>query len=175
MIIGKKVIHCKTVDSTNEEARRLIKQGEGEGLVVLAERQTRGRGKPGSRWISPAGNFYFSAVVKPHRNPKDLSPLTVFAALSARSAIIKTTKLPVVVKWPNDLLICGKKVGGILTEKLTSGHVIIGIGINVRVLPAGLNATALNKETGKKIPLGKLTGILISELDKAYLEYFKKV
>ncbi|MBI5078998.1 biotin--[acetyl-CoA-carboxylase] ligase, partial [Candidatus Saganbacteria bacterium] len=60
MIIGQKIICCEEIDSTNEEARRLIKRGEGEGLVVTADKQTRGRGKPGSSWFSPEGNLYLS-------------------------------------------------------------------------------------------------------------------
>jgi BirA family biotin operon repressor/biotin-[acetyl-CoA-carboxylase] ligase len=175
MIIGKKIVRLKTIDSTNAEARRLIKRGEGEGLVILADELTRGRGKPGSRWISPPGNLYFSAVVRPLRNPQNLSPVTISAALAARTAAIKISGLPVLIKWPNDLLIHAKKVGGILTERVSSGHLIIGIGINVAAAPEGINAGALNIEAGRKISLERLTETLIHELDKAYLEYLKKV
>jgi BirA family biotin operon repressor/biotin-[acetyl-CoA-carboxylase] ligase len=172
MIIGKKIIHYQTIDSTNDAARRLIKEGAGEGLVVVAVSQTAGRGKPGADWVSPSGNLYLSAVVKPHRSQKDLAPLTLTAALAARSAILKISKMPVVIKWPNDILIRGKKAGGILTERVPSGHLIIGIGINLNS-KTGLpdSATTLGREAGKKIQPQKMAEVLIQELDKEYLAY----
>ena len=179
-MIGKKIVHYKTVGSTNDEARRLIKQGEGEGLVVIADNQTAGKGKPGSRWFSPPGNLYFSAVVKPYKNPKDLAPVTLLSALAARAMISKVSKLPVVIKWPNDLLIRGKKVGGILTEGLASGHLIIGLGINInndrRTLPEELkeSATSLKIETGRKISLKKCEALLIDFLDVEYRAFLQK-
>ncbi len=174
MIIGKKIIHLKEIDSTNDEARRLIGAGEGEGLVVTAGRQTRGKGKPGSAWFSPAGNLYLSAVIKPYKNPRDLSPVTLFSALAVRTAILKLTGLPAVIKWPNDLRLRGKKVCGILTERLASGQIIIGIGLDVnltrRSLPADLKATAtsLRLETGKKYSLKKCTALLLAALNDEY-------
>ncbi|HVN67193.1 MAG TPA: biotin--[acetyl-CoA-carboxylase] ligase, partial [Candidatus Sulfotelmatobacter sp.] len=126
MIVGKKILHYSTLDSTNAEARRLIKKGEGEGLVVVAGAQAAGRGKPGRRWHSPLGNVYFSAVLKPYKNPRELAPITLLGALAARAALKKTANLPVVIKWPNDLLVHGRKVGGILTERLTAGQLIVG-------------------------------------------------
>lgn len=176
MIIGKRVLHYKEVDSTNEEARRLVKRGEGEGLVVAADMQTEGRGKPGSKWFSPKGNIYLSAVVKPYKNPKDLSPITLLGALAARAAITRASKLPVTIKWPNDLRIHGKKVGGVLTERMPSGHLIIGIGINLNNVPAEVKraATSLRTLTGKRFEPAKIADSLISELDKEYCLFLKK-
>ena len=179
MIIGKKTIHYQTVDSTNDEARRLIKQGEGEGLVVIAESQTAGRGKPGATWVSPPGNLYLSAVVNPHRSQKDLAPLTLTAALAVRAAIARISGLPVTIKWPNDILIRGKKAGGILTERLVAGSIIIGIGININCrigLPSADNnsATSLSAETGQTYPIGELTALLLEELNNEYLAYLSK-
>lgn len=177
MIIGKKHLHYKKIDSTSEEARRLIKKGFGEGLIVTAGAQTKGKGKPGSRWISPKGNLYFSAVVKPYKNPKDLAPITLLGALAARAMISKVAKLAVVIKWPNDLCIHGKKVGGVLTERLPSGHLIIGIGINVAVSPRELKgrATSLKAESQKSFPLKRCIEILSRELNREYLAYLSKV
>lgn len=177
MIIGKKYFHYKKIDSTNEEARRLIKKGLGEGLVVTADTQTKGKGKPGSRWLSPKGNLYFSAVIKPYKNPKDLAPITLLGALAARTMISKVAKLAVVIRWPNDLRVHGKKAGGVLTERLPSGHLIIGIGINVAVSPIGLKrrATSLKAETGKSFSLARCVKILSRELDREYLAYLSKV
>ena len=179
MIIGKKLVHLQAIDSTNDEARRLIKQGEGEGLAVLADRQTSGKGKPGSAWFSPDGNLYLSVVIKPYKNSGELSADTLFSALAVRALIVKLTKLPAVVKWPNDLLIHGKKAAGILTERLASGHVIIGIGLNVnstrRAWPAELRrtATSLRIETGKKYSLQACVVLLISLLDGEYRAFLK--
>lgn len=173
-IIGKKIVHLKEIDSTNEEARRLIGAGEGEGLVVIADRQTRGKGKPGSSWFSPPGNLYLSAVIKPYRNQRELAAVTLFSALAVRTAILKLTGLPAVIKWPNDLRLHGKKVAGILTERLASGQIIIGIGLDVnltgRTLPAALRATttSLRLATGRKYSLASCATVLLAQLNEEY-------
>ena len=177
MIIGKKIVRCREIDSTSDEARRLIGRGEGEGLVVTAERQTRGRGKPGREWVSPAGNLYFSAVLKPYKNPRDLAPITLFSALAARALIVRLAQLPVIVKWPNDLLVHNKKIGGILTERLASGHLIVGIGLNVnaarRALP-GAFATSMAIEAGRKFSLPRCVALLCTLLDEEYRGFLGK-
>ncbi len=181
MIIGKKIVRLDSIDSTSDEARRRIKNSEGEGLAVIAKRQSRGRGKPGSAWFSPPGNLYLSVVIKPYKNPKDLVPITLLGALAARAMIVSLTKLPVVIKWPNDLRVHGKKIGGVLTERLASGHVIIGLGLNInserRAFPAELkaSATSLKIESGKKFALNKCAASLLRELDCEYLAYLSKV
>lgn len=179
-IIGKKTIHYRTLDSTSDEARRLIKTGEGEGLVVIADRQTRGKGKPGSAWFSPPGNLYLSAVIKPYKNYRQLSAVTLFSALAVRSAVVKLAKLPAVIKWPNDLRLRGKKTAGILTERLTSGHIIIGIGLNVnttrRSFPAELRptATSLRIETSRQYSLKTCASVLLSSLDEEYRVFLQE-
>lgn len=181
MIIGKKILHYRVIDSTNTEARRLIKKGEGEGLVVVADEQTKGKGKPGYSWFSPRGNLYFSAVVKPYRNPKELSPITLLAALAAKSAITGLAGLPVVIKWPNDLLVNGKKIGGVLAERVPSGHIIMGIGINVnspaKNFPQEIRgrSTTMRDAAGKRFALQKCSDRLMKELDREYLAYLSKV
>ena len=147
---------------------------------MTAGRQTRGRGKLGRQWLSPAGNLYFSAVLKPYKNPRDLAPITLFSALAARALIVRLTKLPVVVKWPNDLLVHNKKIGGILTERLASGQVIVGIGLNVnagrRAFPGALkqNATSLALETGRKFSLPRCVALLCALLDEEYRDFLGK-
>lgn len=179
MIIGKNIIQLTETDSTNEEARRLIRKGAGEGTVIIAGRQSSGRGKPGKSWLSPKGGLYLSAIAAPRINPRSLAPITMIGALAGRAAIIAATGLPVVIKWPNDLLIRGKKVGGVLVERVASGQLIIGLGINVNLgkkdLPAALPATSLLIETKKKVDLGKFSTAAIKELDQAYLEYLRKI
>ncbi|MCU0640545.1 MAG: biotin--[acetyl-CoA-carboxylase] ligase [Candidatus Margulisbacteria bacterium] len=176
MIIGKKTVRYRTIDSTNTAARRLIGQGEGEGLVVQAAEQTAGRGKPGSRWASPPGNLYYSAVVRPFRNQRELAPLTLLAALAARQVLQSYRPVTVVIKWPNDLLVRGRKIGGILTERLASGHVIIGIGLNLNRLPSAVKASAisLRQLTGKKVSPEAVADRLNLALDKEYRSFLKR-
>jgi len=181
-IIGKKIIYYSEIDSTNDEAKRLIGKGIGEGTVIIADSQTRGRGKPGNRWYSPAGvGVYLSAIVKPFRNPKDLSSITLLGAKAALAAIEKVSGLVGKIKLPNDVIIHGKKVGGVLVERLSSGHLIVGVGININnengsfPKEVGDAATSLRVESGKSLSIEKFVNILISELDREYLEYLKKV
>lgn len=181
MIIGKKLIRLRTVDSTNDEVRRQLALGAGEGLVVLAEEQTKGKGRPGKKWFSPRGNLFLSAAVKPYKNPKELAPITLLGALAARQAVESKYKITVTIKWPNDLLIKGKKVGGVLVERLASGFLIIGIGLNLNTLAADFppelkaTATSLLVISGKKSRPETMANLVIKALDQEYLEYLRKI
>ena len=181
MIIGKKIIFYPEIDSTSEEAKRLIKKGAGEGLVIVAEKQTSGRGKPGNQWYSPIGGVYLSAVVKPFVNPKDISPITILGAQAALASILKIINIKGMIKLPNDVLIRQKKVGGVLVERLASGHLIIGIGVNINneegSFPEEIakTATSFKIETGHKFTVKQVSQTLIEELDAQYLEYLNKV
>lgn len=188
MIIGKKIIQYKKIDSTNDEAKRLIKKGAGEGTVLVADFQSKGRGKPGSCWYSPPGvGVYLSVIVKPFRNPtivgnsKDLFLITTLGAKAAIAAISKVSGLAGGIKLPNDIVINRKKAGGVLVERVPSGHLIIGIGVNVNneegSFPEEIKdtATSLKIESGKSISMEKLINALVSELDREYLAYLKKV
>lgn len=180
-IIGKKIIHCPEVDSTQDEAKRLIKKGVSEGTVVVADSQAKGRGRPGNSWYSPLGGAYLSAVVKPFKNPKDLSPITILGAKAAVSAVEKISNLKVEIKLPNDIIVNSKKAGGVLVERVASGYLIIGIGVNINnekgSFPKEIEntATSLKIETGRNYETKKFIEILISELDREYLAYLKKV
>lgn len=182
IIIGKRIIHYKEIDSTNDEAKRLIKEGLGEGTVILADSQSRGRGKPGSCWFSfPGAGIYLSAIVKPYKNPKDLAPITLVAAESVVSAIEKISGLKAQIKLPNDVFLNDKKVSGILVERMASGHLIIGIGVNVNnsvgSFPPEIRktATSLRIESSRDFDLGEFLNRLISELNKEYLAYLAKI
>jgi BirA family biotin operon repressor/biotin-[acetyl-CoA-carboxylase] ligase len=182
IIIGKKIIHYKETDSTNDQARRLIKEGLGEGAVILADSQSRGRGKPGSSWFSsPGAGIYLSAIVKPYKNPKDLAPITLVGAESVVNAIEKLSGLKAQIELPNDVFLNNKKVSGILVERMASGHLIIGIGVNVNnsagSFPSYLknSATSLRIESGRDFDLGEFSNRLISELNKEYLAYLAKI
>jgi BirA family transcriptional regulator, biotin operon repressor / biotin---[acetyl-CoA-carboxylase] ligase len=133
-----RIVALQTIDSTSEEAKRLSRAGAGEGTLVWAARQTSGHGRFGRIWISPPGNLYFSLLLRPGRPARETMQLTFVAALAVADAISET--LPpgaaVTCKWPNDVLISGKKVAGILLESSTdaAGNVdslVTGIGVNV--------------------------------------------
>ena len=181
-IIGKKIIHYKEIDSTNDEAKRLLRKGIEEGTVIIADRQTKGRGKPGSIWFSPLGvGVYLSVVLKPFKNPKDLAPTTLLGARSVVRTIEKIGGLRSEIKLPNDVMLNGKKVSGILVERRASGYLIIGIGVNVNN-PIGSfpdeirdSATSLKIESNKNYSVQEFIDKLLSEMDKEYLAYLKKI
>lgn len=182
MIIGKKILRYQTIDSTNQEARRLIAKGSGEeGTVLVAATQTKGEGKLGSVWHSPVGNLYFSCIIKPHKNPQQLAPFTFLAALAVYRVLTGYCLKGLIIKWPNDVLVNGKKICGILTERLASGQLIVGIGLNVNTnkgdFPPILrrSATSLLLERGKQTALSPLLRKILAELEVEYLAYLFKV
>jgi BirA family biotin operon repressor/biotin-[acetyl-CoA-carboxylase] ligase len=157
-LFGKRIYHFFKTDSTNRVALELGHAGEPEGAVVLAEEQTAGRGRAGHSWHSErATGIYATMLLRPRLSPVQAPLLTMMAGLSAHAAVQSVAGLSVDLKWPNDLLIQGKKVGGILTEMHAEPaqvrFVIVGIGINVNQekFPAELAAssTSLRLETGK--------------------------
>lgn len=131
------VICEQSVGSTNEEAKKLAREGAAGGVVFLAEEQTAGKGRNGRVWKSPAGeNLYFSVILRLGMPAAKQSAATLVMGLSAAQAIRKTTGLPALIKWPNDIVVNGKKVCGILCEYMAEagaadGALIVGCGINV--------------------------------------------
>ncbi len=181
-IIGKRIIHYPEIDSTSDEAKRLIEKGVGEGTVVWADSQTKGRGKPGSSWSSPPGaGVYLSVILKPYKNPQDLIPVTLLVARAVLKAIQQKAQLKAEIKLPNDVMIRGKKVCGILVERVPSGHLIIGIGANINNSPDSFpeeiknSATSLKIESGKDCDLRQFMDVLFYELDQEYLAYLRKI
>ena len=176
--MGQKRYHYREIDSTNQEAARLADVGCPHGTVVIANKQTAGRGRRGRQWCSDSDTgLWCSIVLKPEIPIEAVSPLTLVAALAVKSAIEKVADIFPKIKWPNDLVLSGKKVCGILTEmKLEQGkmaYVVVGIGINVKQqkFPEELSgiATCLEQE-GKTESVRNLS---ISELLEAVLEYFE--
>ena len=158
-LFGKRFHHFFKTDSTNHVAMELGYAGEPEGAVVLAEEQTAGRGRVGRSWHSERGTgIYATLLLRPTLSPAQAPLLTMVAGLSARAAIQAQTGMSVDLKWPNDLLLGGAKVGGILTEMHAEPSlvrfVVIGLGINVNQekFPAEIAglATSLRKESGGK-------------------------
>ncbi len=157
-MFGKRVYHFFKTDSTNRVGMELGYGGEDEGALVLAEEQTAGRGRAGHQWHSErAAGIYATILLRPKLAPVQAPLLTMMAGLSAHAAVESATGLSVDLKWPNDLLVRGKKLGGILTEMHAEPtlvrFVIVGIGINVNQhkFPADLAAisTSLRMESGK--------------------------
>ena len=135
-----KIFRCDTVDSTNTVCKSLALEGAPDGTAVIARRQTAGRGRMGRSFESPAGlGLYLSMLWRPVASPEGLLPLTAMASAAAAVAIRHATGADVRIKWPNDLVLNGKKLAGLLTEVSLSGgrveHVVIGLGVNLRQQP----------------------------------------
>ncbi len=133
---GQTLYYLEETDSTNLDGKRLAKEGAAHGTVILAEKQNQGRGRRGRSWHSLAGTaIYMSLLLRPDFEPDKASMLTLVMALSVTEAIRDLTGACAMIKWPNDIIIDGKKVCGILTEMELAGekiaHIVIGIGINV--------------------------------------------
>ncbi|MBO8173655.1 MAG: biotin--[acetyl-CoA-carboxylase] ligase [Thermococcus sp.] len=177
-IIGKKIIYLQEIDSTNEFAKEIAPQ-EKEGTVIVADVQTRGRGRKLRAWSSPKGGLWMSIILKPNVHPKHITKLVFLSAL----AVVETLEefgVEGKIKWPNDVLVYGKKICGILSEGKYSEsgieYVILGLGINVNnELPEELKdaATSMQEVLGVKVPLVEVFKKLLAKLDKWYLEYLK--
>jgi BirA family biotin operon repressor/biotin-[acetyl-CoA-carboxylase] ligase len=176
-LFGKRIHHFFKVDSTNRVALELAHAGEPEGAVVLAEEQTAGRGRAGRTWHSErAVGIYVTLVLRPKLAPVQAPLLTMMAGLSAYTAIQAHSGLVVDLKWPNDLLIRGKKTGGILTEMHAEPgqvrFVIVGIGLNVNQekFPGELGsvATSLRIESGRPQSRLELLVRLLREFESDY-------
>jgi BirA family transcriptional regulator, biotin operon repressor / biotin---[acetyl-CoA-carboxylase] ligase len=130
-----------SVDSTQDEAARLARAGARYGTVVVAREQTGGRGRSGRRWESPPGNVYLSAILRPGVPPARVPEIGLLAGIAVAEAIDEACGCRSALKWPNDVLVSGAKVSGILLEN-REATVILGIGINVRTVPEGVNYPA---------------------------------
>ena len=178
--LGKKIVYKETVDSTNAEVRRRAEEGEDNGLLVVADGQTLGKGRRGRSWESPKGtNLYFSMLLKPDFAPDKASMITLVAAYSVATVIRNTTGLDAKIKWPNDIVVGKKKVCGILTEMSMERdyihHVVVGIGINVNEENYSIEleqmATSLKKEMGNLVLRANLLCDILSQFEKDYLTF----
>ena len=176
---GKEILYFDTIDSTNEEAKRQAQAGAGHGTLVLAELQQAGKGRRGRSFDSPQGaGIWMSLVIKDDIEPSKASILTLVMGLAAAKAVECVTSLKPQIKWPNDLILNGKKLCGILTEMSLEGdrigHIVIGVGINVHneEFPEEIAevATSVYQETGERICRANL----LAEVLKQF-EYFYKI
>jgi BirA family biotin operon repressor/biotin-[acetyl-CoA-carboxylase] ligase len=174
--VGRSLHYYHQLPTTMETARELANKGAAEGTVVIAGTQTAGRGRIGRTWLSPEGSLAMSVILKP--SLKNLPQLVMIASLAVVRAIKQVAGIETHIKWPNDVMIKGKKVCGILIENEVKGgrvnFAIIGIGINVNFNPPAFPeimgiATSLSYEVGTEISTVELAGILLSELEQLYL------
>jgi BirA family biotin operon repressor/biotin-[acetyl-CoA-carboxylase] ligase len=174
--------HFFRIDSTNRMAMELGQSGGPEGTVVIAEEQTAGRGRAGRNWQSERGSgIYATLLLRPRISPVQASLLTMMAGLSAHAAVRAQTGLVPDLKWPNDLMLAGKKLGGILTEMQADTSlvrfVIVGIGINVNqerfAGDIASSATSLRMEAGKPFSRLEFLARLLREFERDYLAFLR--
>lgn len=183
-VIGREVLFLPVVDSTNCRLAEMARQRHlPTGTVLVADQQTAGRGKAERPWFSrPGGSLILSVLLRPNRPIEDLAQVTLVTAVAVADAIAATAGLDVGIKWPNDLLVNGRKLCGILCEMVLTpdgalDHIIAGIGINVLKtrddFPAYLQgiATAIETETGRWVYRYDLLGRLIEALDARLSEW----
>jgi BirA family biotin operon repressor/biotin-[acetyl-CoA-carboxylase] ligase len=161
--------------STNTEAKNLFLQGETEGLIVVAKRQSSGRGRKGRPWLSPIGGLYFSIILKPRLGKVNIPLLGLLGACSVFRGLTALGVKNVGLKWPNDVLVGHSKISGILSEAVSIGDetsgVVIGIGVNqncpISDMPAGLQwpTTSVIDEIGKETSVRALLCSIVNEID----------
>ena len=178
-VVGREIHVFQETTSTNDVAARLARGGAEEGAVVFAESQTKGRGRMGRVWISPAGKgLWFTVLLRPNFPPQGTTQLTIAAATALARAVTLQTGIVPEIKWPNDILIRGRKIAGILTEMRAEvdrvQEVLLGIGMDVNLeksdLPDDLRriATSLKIETGQTVNRAELAVTILRELDRDY-------
>ncbi|MGD0883923.1 MAG: biotin--[acetyl-CoA-carboxylase] ligase [Thermodesulfovibrionales bacterium] len=182
---GRHLISLATVASTNTFTMELADKGAADGTVVIADAQTRGKGRLGRTWISPPGvNIYMSVLLRPVMLLKDGTLLTIMAAVACCRALRDASGLPVAIRWPNDLMVADKKIGGILTETKSRGKriffAVIGIGINVNSaredFPPDVRetATSIKIETEAEHPRPTLIACMLDEIELWYGILFER-
>jgi BirA family biotin operon repressor/biotin-[acetyl-CoA-carboxylase] ligase len=182
-LLRRAVIHLPECVSTNDEVRPLALAGEPEGAIVLADYQTAGRGRMGRAWQSPRGSsLLFSLLLRPPLAPELALQAVMAASLGVMQGIRRTTGLPARLKWPNDILINGKKTGGILCELGLDGgtlaYVIVGIGLNVNFDPGRVkgippDAASLQGELGRPQPRTALLRAILEAMEPCYGEVLR--
>lgn len=178
-VVGRHIRVFEETSSTNDIVEKLARDGVKEGVTVFAESQTRGRGRLGRQWLSPPRKgLWFSVLLRPDLRPQGATQLTIAAATALTRAIRDQTGLAPEIKWPNDILIRGRKVAGVLTELSAEldhiKHLILGIGVDVNLaateFPQELRriATSLRIEAGRPVNRAGLAAAILRELDRDY-------
>ena len=179
---GRNIYYYEETGSTNIDAKRLGEEGAAHGTVVVADKQNAGRGRRGRAWESPAGkDIYFTILLRPEFPPDKVSGLTLVMALSVAEAVKGCCGQEAGIKWPNDVVLNGKKICGILTEMTMEmdyvQHVVIGTGINVNLdkMPAEIEktATSILLESGKETARAELLQKVLERFEINYDIYEK--
>ena len=174
-VVGRRILYHPILASTMDEARRLAEEGADEGTVIIAERQSAGRGRHGRSWVSQPGNLLFSVVFRP--GLEQLPFIDIIGGLASARAVRKIALLEPRIKWPNDLMLAGRKAAGILAESTIEGdtvcYAVLGIGLNVALNPEESEeissvATSLNAAADRDVPRDALLRQLLIELDELY-------
>ncbi len=174
---GHPIYLFETIGSTNDEAKLMAAADAPEGLLIVAETQTAGRGRNGRSWLTPPGQaLACSLILRPAVPVEQATRLTMLAAVATCQAIEQTTPLHAMLKWPNDVLIAGKKVGGLLLETALKGsrldYAILGLGLNVSFVPppeaVEFPATGLEAEAETTVDRAQLLHALLENLERLY-------
>jgi BirA family biotin operon repressor/biotin-[acetyl-CoA-carboxylase] ligase len=177
--LGRRIVFESEVDSTNRLARDLAILGAVEGTLVVAESQTGGRGRKGRNWFSPPGEgIYVSLVLRPRFKPAEAPKMTLLTGVALAETLIHTVPSRITIKWPNDVLLGGRKIAGILIEVSTDidaiDYMIVGVGVNVNTpsdrFPADLRerATSLAAHIGHKVPRAEILGAFLDCFEQYY-------
>ncbi|HEU5487409.1 MAG TPA: biotin--[acetyl-CoA-carboxylase] ligase [Candidatus Nitrosotalea sp.] len=179
-IIGRKIYYFGTIDSTQNFALELAKRPHENGSLVIADRQTQGRGRLNRKWVSPKGGIWMSILLRPNFEPSYTSLFPMATSLALAVSIEKTLKIKTELKWPNDITIKGNKVAGILIDASVESnkidYLIIGIGINFKINPSTVSKSIKQKKYGITTLVTKdqdtspveLVQQFLAELEKTY-------
>ncbi len=170
--LEQRIHYFPEIESTMDAARELAKKGAGEGTIVIAEAQTRGRGRLSRQWLSPEGGIYFTLILRPRISPAYAPRINLMASIAVAAAIRKLFELKAELKWPNDVLIEGRKVCGILAEMDAEIDVVnfvnlgIGINANTSITQFEETATSLKDALGMEISRKEFLRVLLIEIEQ---------
>lgn len=176
----KEIAYFTELDSTNRKAKEMAAQGAPEGTLVVAEAQTRGRGRIGRNWYSPSqSGIYTSLILRPKLPPNEAPKITLVTGVAVAETLLAVTPLKPDIKWPNDILVRGRKICGILTETSTEmdaiDFVVVGVGVNVnsREFPDDLReiATSMYVETGSTFDRVMLLQEFLLQFERLYTTF----
>lgn len=178
--LGDSIYYFKSIDSTNNYAKKLALEGAVEGTMVLSDEQVGGRGRLGRTWISPSGtSIYMSMILRPTIEPNEAAKITEITAAAVANAVSGVTNIEAGIKWPNDIILDNKKICGILTEMNAElnniNYVIVGIGINVNMdeFPDEISnvATSIKNVLGREVSRKDIVINIVREFEKLYYDF----
>ena len=179
---GQQLVVFEETDSTNDQAKKLAEAGSEQGLLVVSDCQTAGKGRRGRSWESKSGEgIFMTLLLKPDIAPGNASMLTLVMALAVRAGIAQVTGVDTQIKWPNDIVCDGRKVCGILTEMSAQidyiNYIVVGVGINVSnetfPEPVAQTATSLYQLTGVRCHRAKLIAEIMKQFEQYYAQYMQ--